>query len=107
MSRQNGVLEMAHGNEYLTLPGPGGYTINWSPGTIRYKLEKAMSGHLLLPCDEFGRVSKNVGGLEEPKMTFYGTHHVKMTRGMGTQTDDVETPKSTRVTNNRKHPKNS
>jgi len=38
MSKQNGVLEMALGNEYLTMPGPGGYTIDWSPGTVRYKL---------------------------------------------------------------------
>ena len=107
MSRQNGVLAMAHGNEYLTLPGPGGYTSNWSPGTMRYKLEKAMSGHLFLPCDEFDRVSKNVGGLEEPKMTFYGTHHVKATREMGTQTDKFEEPRPNRVANNRKQPKNS
>ena len=32
MSRQNSVLEMAPGNEFLTMPGPGGYTVNWSPG---------------------------------------------------------------------------
>ena len=35
MSRQNAVLEMATGAEYLTLPGPGGYTMPWSAGTAR------------------------------------------------------------------------
>ena len=40
MSRQNAALEMATGAEYLTSPGPGGYTTTWSPGAARYKLEK-------------------------------------------------------------------
>ena len=50
MSRQNAVLEMAPGAEYLKLPGPGGYTVTWPPGTVRYKLEKAKmwSSHLTL-----------------------------------------------------------
>jgi hypothetical protein len=89
MSRQNGVLEMAPGNEHLTLPGPGGYTINWSPGTVRYKLEKALSGHLLLPCDDFGKVSGNQSGLIEPKMTFYGNFHERKTCEVGTQTENT------------------
>ena len=72
MSRQNNVLEMAPGHEYLTLPGPGGYNVTWSPGTVRYKLEKAPSGHLILPCDEFEKVTQEAGGLREPKMTFFG-----------------------------------
>ena len=93
MSRQNCVLEMAPGNEHLTLPGPGGYTINWSPGTVRYKLEKALSGHLLLPCDEFERVSNEQSGLLEPKMTFYGNFRAATTCEVGTQTEThVETP---------------
>ena len=71
MSRQNGVLEMAPGNEHLTLPGPGGYTINWSPGTVRYKLEKAISGHLILPCDAFDKVNSEASGFVEPKMIFF------------------------------------
>jgi hypothetical protein len=73
MSKQNGVLEMAPGNEFLTMPGPGGYTVNWSPGTVRYKLERAPSGHLILPCDAFIKLQQNPGGLEEPMITFFGT----------------------------------
>ena len=74
MSRQNAVLEMASGCEFLTLPGPGGHTVNWSPGTNRYKLEKAPSGHLSLPCDKFGRITVQTGGLDEPLITFFGNY---------------------------------
>ena len=107
MSRQNGVLEMAPGSEHLTLPGPGGYTINWSPGTVRYKLEKAISGHLLLPCDEFNKVSQETGGVEEPRMTFYGTHGHKTTCEVGTQTDSVDVPAKKHTSMNRKNSRNS
>ena len=96
MSRQNSVLEMAPGNEFLTMPGPGGYTVNWSPGTVRYKLERAPSGHLLLPCDVFSKLQKNPGGVQEPLVTFYGTPSAtKNTCEIGTQTDkDLEQPKT-------------
>ena len=107
MSRQNAVLEMAPGSEYLTLPGAGGYTVHWSPGTIRYKLEKAPSGHLILPCDEFKKVSSHDGGVEEPVMTFFGSHRPKVkTCEIGTQTDNIQEPvKKAHV--NRKGPLNS
>ena len=89
----NAVLEMNPGNEHLTLPGPGGYSINWSPGSIRYKLEQAPSGHLILPCDEFMKVGKTKGGLKEPLMTFFGQEPVKkVTCEVGTQTECTEEP---------------
>ena len=56
MSRHRGVLEMTDGHEYLTFPGPGGYCIRWSEDTRRYKLVRAPSGHLILPCDEYARL---------------------------------------------------
>ena len=89
MSRMKGVLEMTDGEEYLTFPGMGGYSIEWSPGTKRYKLTRATSGHLILPCDEFDKVLQTKGGLEEPKVTFYtGTHKAKKeTKEIGTQTE--------------------
>ena len=96
MARQNSILEMAPGHEHLTLPGPGGYTIQWSPGTVRYKLEKSSSGHLLLPCDEFMSVSKKIeGGVTEPMMTFFGENpkKTKKTCEVGTQTNFAEVPK--------------
>ncbi len=101
LSRQNSVLEMSKGNEYLTLPGPGGYTVNRSPGTVRYKLERSISGHLILPCDEFNKVTKNSGGVEEPRMTFFG-QAPKTTCTIGTQTEPEQIP---RMNPNRKQPK--
>jgi hypothetical protein len=93
MARQNSILEMAPGHEFLTLPGPGGYTIHWSPGTVRYKLEKSPSGHLLLPCDAFQGVTKERGGLKEPTLTFFGSFKgEKVTCDAGTQTDSSEVP---------------
>jgi len=95
MTKQNCVLEMAPGNEFLTMPGPGGYTVNWSPGTTRYRLERAPSGHLILPCDAFSKCQRTQGGLEEPMITFYGTQHKKETCEIGTQTEDIpEIPSS-------------
>jgi hypothetical protein len=109
MSKQNGVLEMAAGNEYLTLPGPGGYTVTWSPGTARYKLERAPSGHLILPCDEYKKVDRNRAGVDEPMVSFFGTQaaYKKVTREMSTQTDPVEMPIKNPMERNRKHPRGS
>jgi hypothetical protein len=107
MSRLSAVLEMNPGNEHLTLPGPGGYSINWSPGSIRYKLEQAPSGHLILPCDEFAKVSKVKGGLKEPMMTFFGNAPVKKeTCESGTQTEIVE-DSGKKQASNTKRSKNS
>ena len=33
--------------------GPGGYKITLSPGSEKYKLEKAPSGHWHLPCSYY------------------------------------------------------
>ena len=66
LAGQNCVLEMSPGQKFLTLPGPGGYSVNCSPRALRYNLELSPSGHLILPCDEFLKVTKNSGGVEEP-----------------------------------------
>ena len=62
---------MKDGEEYLTFPGPGGYQIEWSPGTRRYKLERAPSGHLILPCDAFHEVKPTKGGLTTTTKEFF------------------------------------
>ena len=54
MRARKSVLEMTEGKEYLTFPGPGGYTITWSPGTVRLPLHTTPSGHLAVPIDSFG-----------------------------------------------------
>jgi hypothetical protein len=61
MLSMRAVLEMTEGEEYLTFPGPGGYKIEWSPGTKRHKLRRANAGHLILPCDGFDKVTETKG----------------------------------------------
>ena len=53
--------------------GPGDYDLMKAlpPGTTCFQCEKAHSGHLMLPCAEFGRAAaRNRGGLQlEPELT--------------------------------------
>jgi hypothetical protein len=104
MTRHAAVLEMAEGSEYLTFPGPGGYQVEWSPGTRRYKLERATSGHLILPCDSFTQVAKSQGGLEEIKTTFYTgkPQTTKTFSEIGTQTDKLPAQTLPTPRNNKK-----
>ena len=54
---------------------------------------RAISGHLILPCDAFAKVISEASGLVEPKMTSYGNFHARATCEVGTQTEPVvETP---------------
>jgi len=70
--KKNGVLQMAPHKECLSFPGPGGYKIEWSPGTRHFPLTPAPSGHLTIPCCEYQKVSKK-GGLAKQSMTFHAT----------------------------------
>ena len=53
LTRMKGIMDM--GANRLIVPGPGGIEWRMSPGTVVYPLEPTHSGHLLLPCSEFGR----------------------------------------------------
>ena len=65
MSARRAILEMEEGKEFLTFPGPGGYTLTDSPGSIRIPLVRAMSGHLMAPLDYYDKVPKTTGVVEE------------------------------------------
>ena len=67
MRSKSAILEMAAGKERLTFPGEGGYTIEWSPGTMHIPLEVAPSGHYVIPCDSYEKIQQQEGGLEEEK----------------------------------------
>ncbi len=68
MRGKEAVLEMAPGKECLTFPGSGGYTIDWSPGTVHIPLEVAPSGHYVIPCDQYGNLPRREeGGLVEER----------------------------------------
>ena len=66
MKEKEPVLETGAGKERLTFPGPGGYTINWSPGTVHIPLEPAASGHLMAPCGEYAKVPAKAAGVATP-----------------------------------------
>ena len=50
MQEKDAVLLLRKGKEILALPGPGGYKIEWSPGTKLLPMQAAPSGHLVIPC---------------------------------------------------------
>ena len=69
---KNGVLETGAGQERLSFPGPGGYTIEWSPGTQHLPLVCAPSGHLVISVGDFSKI-KDKGGLPRKTTTFHAT----------------------------------
>ena len=56
------ILCMCAGRELLASPGPGGYKIEWSPGTKLMSLESTPSKHLVIPCDNFDEIKQTSGG---------------------------------------------
>ena len=53
MQDKYAVIILRKGREQMVFPGPGGYTIQWSPGTKVLPMVAAPSGHLVIPCDKF------------------------------------------------------
>ena len=53
MQDKDAVIVLRKGKEFLAFPGPGGYKIEWSPGTRLLPMTTAPSGHLVVPCDHF------------------------------------------------------
>ena len=47
------------GNNKLYFPGPGGAQIQLSPGSETYELVERPTGHLLLPCCQYGLLKQN------------------------------------------------
>ena len=82
MQSNNGVIETGADHRRLTYPGPGGYEITWSPGTIHFDLESAPSGHLVLPVDNYAKLRPQSGGLPPKQLTLLAV-------GNGNQHDDV------------------
>ena len=51
LSLNNALIDVV--NQKLIFVGPGGYKLQLPPGSTSYNLEKAPSGHLLLPCSRW------------------------------------------------------
>ena len=57
LQEKDAVIVLRKGKEFLAFPGPGGYKIEWSPGTRLLPMTTSPSGHLVVPCDHFNRVT--------------------------------------------------
>ena len=53
MQEKDAVILLRKGAEMIVFPGPGGYKIEWSPGSKLLPMESAPSGHLVIPCDYY------------------------------------------------------
>ena len=73
MQSNNGVVETGAQQKRLSFPGPGGYEITWSPGTIHFDLESAPSGHLLIRVDNYDKLKPPSGGLPAKQLTLLAT----------------------------------
>jgi hypothetical protein len=72
MQEKDSVLILREGKEMIVFPGPGGYKIDWSPGTRILSMTKAPSGHLVIPCDNFGQLP--TAGMPNEAMSFFTDH---------------------------------
>ena len=48
LEKNGAIIDVGH--QKLIYPGPGGFELKLSPGSTMMQLERAESGHLLLPC---------------------------------------------------------
>ena len=58
------------GNRMLHFPGPGTTELVLPPGSVSIPLEKAPSGHLVIPIDQYDQVVEKKGGLKEHSLQF-------------------------------------
>ena len=56
MDRRRVLLDIVH-NKYIEV-GPGGFTLNLSPGSRVLPMQRAPTGHLMLPCTEWNRACR-------------------------------------------------
>ena len=72
MQDKDSVILLRKGKEMIIFPGPGGYKIEWSPGSRLLPMKPAPSGHLVIPCDKFDTLNTVKGNTEQ--ITFWTDH---------------------------------
>ena len=72
MQEKDAVILLRKGKEMMVFPGPGGYKIEWSPGTKRLPMTTSPSGHFVIPCDKFDEVNKHAA--DNDQLTFWTDH---------------------------------
>ena len=71
MQRHKALLEMDPTKQRLTFPGPGGYTITWSPGTVHIPLHTTPSGHLAFALDDYSNYDGDKKGLKDKQIVLH------------------------------------
>ena len=74
MQDKDAVILLRKGKEMIVFPGPGGYKIEWSPGSLLLPMVPSPSGHLVIPCDKYAEVDKNKQN--DQAVTFWTDHAV-------------------------------
>jgi hypothetical protein len=73
MQDKDAVILLRKGKEMIVFPGPGGYKIEWSPGSKLLPMIPAPSGHLVIPCDKYAELNHNKSDNQE-QLTFWTDH---------------------------------
>jgi len=71
LMHERAILDM--GAKRLIFPGPGEVKMIMPPGSIVIPLEQAPSGHLVMPIDEFNKVTKATGGTPSASLSLIST----------------------------------
>jgi len=76
MQEKDVVLVLRKGKEFVAIPGPAGYKIDWSPGSQLIPMIHAPSNHLVIPCDHFGDIVS--GATDENATAYLVTDHTNV-----------------------------
>ena len=71
MKDKDAVIILREGKEAMAFPGPGGYKIEWSPGTKIVPMQNTQSGHMVLQCDHWDLLTNRN---PEDSLTFAADH---------------------------------
>jgi hypothetical protein len=71
MEEHRAVIDI--NKKMLIFPGPGEVEIKLPPGSIEIQLEKAPSGHLVIPVDSYENLVKRKGGLQNPILELHAS----------------------------------
>ena len=86
------ILDM--GAQRLIFPGQGPLTMELPPGTVEVPLQKAPSGHLVMVIDDYDKLIKQSGGLEETGLQL---HTAETARGPDSASSSTAVPKEVQV----------
>ena len=99
MQDKNSVIFLSKGKEMIAFPGPGGYKVEWSPGTKLLPMTTAPSGHLVIPCDHFDKIPAQSSTAEQFSFVTDHTRQVTSETPAGTAADGLKRGNAIPATN--------